>query len=151
MKGRELIIRMAEYKIGKCPDKLKTIGLGSCVGIAIYDYFNKIGGLIHIMLPERKGKLKCEKYADSGIPLLVNKMKKKGARQLYLVAKIAGGARMFKMTGLNGNLEVGKRNIEKTRQILSDLNIEIIAEDVGKDYGRTMTFFIENGEVIISS
>ncbi len=77
MKKDHTRVRMAEYYITKSPGVLVTIGLGSCIGIAIYDKYNKIGGLIHIMLPENKSELKPAKYASTGIPLLITKMKKK--------------------------------------------------------------------------
>ena len=144
-------VRMAEYKILTSSELLVTVGLGSCVGIALYDRKKKLGELIHIMLPENKKGLKPAKYADTGIPLVIKKMVKKGAKKQRLVAKIAGGAQMFSIKGENSSLQVGKRNIKKVRKILKNLKIDIAGEDVGKNYGRTMKFYTSDGKVLITS
>ncbi|ACL69521.1 chemotaxis protein CheD [Halothermothrix orenii] len=150
MSSTPIRVRMAEFAIGKSPDILVTIGLGSCVGVAIYDRYNNIGGLIHIMLPENKKGLKPAKYADTGIPLLIKKMEEEGAKRRNMVAKIAGGSHMFSNGDDNG-LNVGSRNIKAVREILAEQNIDIVGEDVGKTYGRTMEFHTEDGKVIIKS
>lgn len=141
---------MAEYSLGSSPDKLTTIGLGSCVGVALYDAKKKIGGLIHIMLPENRKGLKPAKFADTGIPLLIDKMVGIGADKKKIIAKIAGGAHMFSST-VDLNIQVGKRNIEAVISILKKENIKIIGRDVGEDYGRTMEFDTNNGLVLIRS
>ncbi len=48
----QMKVGIADYKIGTSPQKLITLGLGSCVGIALYDKVKKVGGLSHIMLPD---------------------------------------------------------------------------------------------------
>ncbi|NLJ84618.1 MAG: chemotaxis protein CheD [Halanaerobiaceae bacterium] len=145
-------VKMAEYHVGKSPDVLITIGLGSCVGIALYDDISKVGGLIHIMLPKSNDteNLKPAKYADTGIPLMIEKMVEAGAVRENITAKIAGGAHMFSSSG-DMVIQIGKRNIEAVCQILEDLNIPITGEDLGKDYGRTMEFYTEDGRVKIRS
>lgn len=145
-------VKMAEYHVGRSPDILVTIGLGSCVGIALYDDINKIGGLIHIMLPKSNGgeNIKPAKYADTGIPLLIEKMVEAGARRENMTAKLAGGAHMFFSSG-DMVIQIGKRNIEAVYRILEEYNIPIIGEDLGKDYGRTMEFYTEDGRVKIRS
>jgi len=143
-------VRMAEYAVGKSPDVLITIGLGSCIGIALYDSINNIGGLVHIMLPENKKGLKPAKYADTGIPFLIEKMIEIGARRSNLKAKIVGGAHMFSSAG-DLNIQIGKRNIEAVFRILEEQKIDIIGEDLGEDYGRTMEFYTEDGSVLIRS
>ncbi len=145
-------VKMAEYHVGRSPDILVTIGLGSCVGIALYDDINKIGGLIHIMLPKSNGgeNIKPAKYADTGIPLLIEKMVEAGARRENMTAKLAGGAQMFSSSG-DMVIQIGKRNIEAVYRILEEYNIPIIGEDLGKDYGRTMEFYTEDGRVKIRS
>ncbi|MFP4660980.1 MAG: chemotaxis protein CheD [Halanaerobiales bacterium] len=143
-------VRMAEYSVARSPEVLITIGLGSCIGVALYDRTRKIGGLVHIMLPENRKGMKPAKYADTGIPFLIEKMVEAGAYRRNLKAKIAGGAHMFSSAG-DLNIQVGKRNIEAVYRILEELNIEIIGEDLGEDYGRTMEFYTEDGNVIIRS
>jgi len=143
-------VKMAEYSVGKSPDILITIGLGSCIGVALYDSTTKIGGLVHIMLPENRKGLKPAKFADTGIPYLVDKMVEAGASRRNIVAKIAGGARMFASAG-DLNIQVGQRNIEAVSRVLEEMNIKVVASDVGEDYGRTMEFYTENGKVLIRS
>lgn len=144
-------VRMAEYYVGMAPEIIATVGLGSCVGISIYDPRKKIGGLIHIMLPENKKGLRKAKYADTGIPLLLNKMKKAGAKFRNLEAKIAGGAHMFNLDSENSSIRIGRRNVESVKAILHKEGIDIIGEDTGANYGRTMKLFTEDGRVMISS
>ncbi len=143
-------VRMAEYHIGRAPEQLITIGLGSCIGIALYDSLNKLGGLVHIMLPENKKGLCPAKYADSGIYLLIDEMLKAGASRRKLVAKIAGGAHMFSSAG-ELSIQVGQRNIEAVERVLQEEKIQLLAKDVGEDYGRTMEFYTEDGRVLIRS
>ncbi len=144
-------VKMAEYNVGNNPTTLITIGLGSCVGIALYDKVNKIGGMVHIMLPENKKDLTPAKYADTGIPLLISEMEKIGARSNNIVAKIAGGAQMFSMGESNSTMRVGERNVIKVKEVLKEERIKLIGEDVGRNYGRTMEFYIKNGDVLIRS
>lgn len=143
-------VRMAEYSVASSPEVLITIGLGSCIGIALYDKINKMGGLIHIMLPENRKGTRPAKFADTGIPLLLKKMEARGASRDNVVAKIAGGAHMFASTG-DFNIQVGQKNIEAVCHILSEFNIQIKGKDVGEDYGRTMEFYLKDGSVLIRS
>lgn len=98
MEVREIKVGIGDLNIAAPPDRLITLGLGSCVGIAIYDNINKIAGLAHIMLPDSSGFTNQSnplKFADKAIPILIEKLKQNGAQQRYLKSKIAGGASMF--------------------------------------------------------
>ena len=148
----ELInIGIAELKVSHAPNVLRTI-LGSCVGICLYDGDNKIGGMSHIMLPVHKdGNKSPLKYADSAIPLLVKELEKLGADSKILVAKIIGGAMMFNL-GENSLMgEIGRNNIKKAKLVLEELGISIISEDTAGNYGRTVDFFLDTGEVEVRS
>jgi chemotaxis protein CheD len=144
-------VKMADYSIVKSPGVLATYGLGSCLGIALYDKKSKVGGLIHIMLPESKSSKNHAKYADTGIPLLIEKMIKKGAKKRNIKAKIIGGAQMFNFGSKEISMNIGKRNIKATKKILKEKRIKIVAEDIGKDFGRTMKFYTEDGSIKITS
>jgi len=151
MNGNLINVGIAEIGIGGKGDILRTV-LGSCVGICLYDSKNFIGGMSHIMLPTNHVKNSTpQKYADSAIPLLLEKMLSTGADEKNLTAKIFGGATMFKLpsNGLMG--DIGKNNINKVKEILASMGIKIIAEDVGGDFGRTIDFIINKGSVSVRS
>ena len=147
-------VGMADLKTCKSPEVLTTLGLGSCVGVAIYDPVSKISGLLHCMLPDStqfRNNSNTAKYADSGIDELISQMVKLGANRARLVAKIAGGAQMFAMKTNNDTLRVGEPNVEAVKKKLSELNIRLLAEDCGLNYGRTVEFYSETGEYVIKS
>ena len=144
-------VGMADLKTCVSPNGVTTLGLGSCVGIAIRDPATKIGGLAHVMLPDstaiRNGYLNTAKFADTGIVELVKQMEKLGAMRSRMVAKIAGGATMFSFQGDSSTMgQVGQRNVEATKAKLKELKIPILAEDTGSNYGRTVVFYPETGE-----
>ena len=147
-------VGMADLQLCKSPGVLTTLGLGSCVGVALYDPVNKIGGLLHCMLPDStqfKNNSNTAKYADSGIDELVSKMVSLGANRSRIVAKIAGGAQMFAMKTNNDTLRVGERNAEAVKKKLSQMGIRLLSEDCGLNYGRTVEFYTENGDYVIKS
>ena len=141
---------MADLKTCVSPDGVTTLGLGSCVGIALRDPVTKIGGLAHVMLPDstaiRNSSQNVAKFADTGIVELVNQMEKLGANKARLEAKIAGGATMFQFNTNNGTMMIGERNVEASKQKLAELNIPLLAQDTGANYGRTVTYYPETGE-----
>ncbi len=146
-------VGMADLNICVSPDGITTLGLGSCVGIAIRDPITKIGGLAHIMLPDSKSirnNSNVPKFADTGIEELVRRIVAKGANRGRLVAKIAGGAQMFSFQGGNSEaVRVGERNVEASKKKLAELKIPILAEDTGKNFGRTVIFYPETGDFVI--
>ena len=145
-------VGMADWKTCSGEDAVTTLGLGSCVGIAIRDPIVKVGGLAHIMLPdstEIRNNSNRPKFADTGIEDLVAEIIRKGGNRYRLVAKIAGGAQMFAPNTNNATLRIGERNAEASRKKLSQLRIPLLAEDTGKTYGRTVIFYPKNGDFII--
>lgn len=147
-------VGMADLNVCTSPDVITTLGLGSCVGIVLYDSVIKVAGLAHIMLPDST-QIRCNdnvaKFADTGIDALLERMEKLGVSRRRLTAKIAGGAQMFAFTSENSMLAVGRRNVEATKEKLNTLGISIIAEDTGDSYGRTIEFYPETGELLIKS
>ncbi len=145
-------VGMADLKICISPDTITTLGLGSCVGIAIRDPETGIGGLAHIMLPDStqiKDNSNIPKFADTGIEELVRCIEKAGGVRRRLVAKIAGGAQMFAFQNKSNLVRVGERNAEATKKKLKELGIPVLAEDTGGNYGRTVTFSPATGELQI--
>lgn len=151
----ELIkVGMADLNVCCPPNGLTTLGLGSCVGIVLYDPVSRVAGMAHIMLPDSTKILNNEnkaKFADTGIDLMISNMKKLGANTNRLVAKIAGGAQMFSFSNNNEMMRIGDRNVEATKLKLAQLGIPIIAEDTGANYGRTIEFYPQTGILKVKS
>jgi chemotaxis protein CheD len=147
-------VGMADLNVCVSPNALTTLGLGSCVGIVLYDPGRKIAGLVHVMLPDSTKILNNEnkaKFADTGIDELIRTMILIGADRRALIAKIAGGAQMFAFSNNSEMMRIGDRNVEATKMKLKDLGINIRAEDTGANYGRTIEFYAETGELVIKS
>jgi chemotaxis protein CheD len=147
-------VGIADYKICRLPEKITTIGLGSCVGIVLYNMVDPYCGLAHIMLPSSKeiaNNSKRAKFADTGIEDLITILEKKGVRRSSLCAKIAGGATMFQFRGNDALGSVGDRNVRAVKAALAANNIKIVAEDTGADYGRTILFDPVTKDLIIRS
>lgn len=152
--GEMIKVGMADLQVCKSPDALTTLGLGSCVGVALYDPITKVSGLLHLMLPDStqiRNNENTAKFADTGINELILKMVAMGAQKNRIVAKIAGGAQMFAMKSSNDMLRVGERNVEATKVNLSRHNIRLLVEDTGLNYGRTVELHSETGAFVIKS
>ena len=150
--GEIIKVGMADLKVVKSPDGVTTLGLGSCVGIAVRDPVTKIGGLAHIMLPDStaiRNNANIPKFADTGIEELVKQIVALGASRTRLVAKIAGGAQMFSFSSKSDMIRVGERNVAACKKKLAEMKIPILAEDTGDSYGRTVIFYPETGDFII--
>lgn len=147
-------VGMADLNICKSPDGLTTLGLGSCVGVALRDPVTKVGGLLHAMLPDStviKSNTCVEKFVDSGLEELVKRMVKAGASRARLEAKLAGGAQMFSFQRNSDLVKVGERNAEAARKKLSAMRIKLLAEDTGLNYGRTVIYYPETGIYVIKA
>ncbi|MCI5492510.1 MAG: chemotaxis protein CheD [Lachnospiraceae bacterium] len=152
--GEVVKVGMADLNICKSPDVITTLGLGSCIGIAVYDSVTKVGGLAHIMLPDStkiKNNTNIAKFADTGIEELIRRVVAAGASKSRLVAKIAGGAKMFEVSGLSDVGNIGARNAEASKAKLKELGIPLLAEDTGLNYGRTVELHCDTGEFYIKS
>ena len=148
-----IVVGMADLKVAKNPDILTTLGLGSCIGITLYDRVNKIGGLAHIMLPTYKGfeGQNVAKFADSAIIELINQITRIGATRASLVAKIAGGAHMFGKSQNSDIMKIGERNAKASLAILGQLRIPVQANDTGGGHGRTIELYIDTGALKIKT
>ena len=152
--GQMIKVGMADLKMCKAPDAVTTLGLGSCVGVAIRDPITKVGGLAHIMLPDSKSfqnNGNIPKFADTGTKELVRQIVAAGGGRTRLVAKIAGGAQMFAFQGNNDMTTVGDRNVAAVKKVLAELKIPILASDTGLNFGRTVEFYPETGDYIIKA
>lgn len=147
-------VGMADLNICKAPDGITTLGLGSCVGVALRDPVTKIGGLLHAMLPDStviKSNTCVEKFVDSGLDELVKRLVRAGANRSRLEAKLAGGAQMFSFQRNSDLVKVGERNAEAARKKLRAMHIKLLAEDCGLNYGRTVIYYPETGIYVIKA
>jgi len=146
-----LLVGIADLKVGRESDIITTLGLGSCVGITMHDPIRKLGGMVHIMLPEYGGQSdqNRNKFADSGIQDLLEKLIKSGAHRPSLVAKLAGGAHMFSAASGPDFLKIGERNVAVSISTLHTLRIPIVGNDTGGKHGRTIELYNETGKLKI--
>ncbi|MDD2619641.1 MAG: chemotaxis protein CheD [Syntrophomonadaceae bacterium] len=145
-------VGMAELKLAKVPDKLMTAGLGSCIGICIFDKTIKLASLTHIMLPsstQARNPQNAAKFADTGIELALKEMEKNGALHSRLLVKIAGGAQMFKFSGESDIMKIGERNALAVEATLQKFKLKLIASDTGGNYGRTIIFDPGSGDLLV--
>lgn len=150
----DIHVGIGEYRIARNPMRLVTLGLGSCVGIGMWDPATGIGGLLHIMLPnssEFNRVTKKEKYADLGIPMMLKELLNRGAGKNRITAKLVGGAQMFSGLDKKQLFNIGERNVHAARSILRELNISITGEDVGGNKGRTMYLDLQTGQVLVKT
>ena len=157
-------VRIAECKIAGAPALLQSYGLGSCVGVALYDPQTRIGGLAHILLPswskakKRTGELprNPRKYADLALEHLKQHLIQEGCAQERLEAKIAGGANMFSSLFPNpsqGPIKptIGDRNVRAVKDNLKRLGIPLRGEDVGGKEGRTLELDTSTGALRVTT
>ncbi|WP_223700212.1 chemotaxis protein CheD [Sutcliffiella deserti] len=158
MLGVQSIIKVgiAEMNLVKSPQCIRTSGLGSCVGLVLYDITAKIAGMVHVMLPNsslaRTSSFNPSKYADTGVDNLLEVLLQNGAKSSLLKAKIAGGAQMFQFTSNSSEMmRIGPRNVEAVKMMLEKYHIPILGEDCGGNSGRTIEFNPENGKLMIKT
>lgn len=149
----EKFVNMGQICSFKTQGILTTVGLGSCVGVTIYDGIAKVGVMGHIFLPKsRPNDLDSlpGKYADTGIPAMINEAVRLGAQKTRLKAKLAGGANLFPNLTINST-SIGMQNIEAVKGHLAQLGIPIMGKDVAGGHGRKMRFFVDNGVVTVTA
>jgi len=137
------------------PDEmLKTMALGSCVAVIIRDPFSNLTGMVHVALPEASINLdKAQKlpgfFADTGITLLMNLLKKKGLKTVVprLIVKIAGGSQVMDSSN---NFNIGKRNILAVKKMLWKFGMAPKAEDTGGDISRTVSIICGTNDLLIN-
>lgn len=152
--SKEIVVGIADMKVTRAEGKIITYALGSCIGICLYDPVSKVGAMVHIMLPNKPDNASdanAYKYADVGIQVTIKKMEIFGALKRRIVAKIAGGAKMFDVPDGASFGNIGLRNIESVQQTLKKEGIPIISQDVGANYARTLVFDCGNGQGYIRS
>ena len=150
MKPRELVVRVADLRVGVAGDVLITQGLGSCVAILLHDPEARIGGLAHVLLPSpalSRRDANPAKFPQSAVPRLLELMAADGAQPARVSARLAGGASMFASLTPPGTINMGERNLVAARQVLRNHGVPLLGEAVGGDFGRTVRLSVDDGKV----
>lgn len=148
--GKIIEIRVGEQAIGYNSDIIKTFGIGSCVVVCLYDKHQKLGGMLHAMLPgKNKNNNKDPRYVENAIDLLLEKLLEKKCRKENIRAKITGGANMLRSIRSRKNC-LGDRNVRSAKEKLADLDIVVENEIVGGEVGR-MAEFLSKGLLTVRS
>ena len=153
-RGTEVRVKVADFAVANGDTLLVTVGLGSCVAIALHDPQAQVGGLAHVLLPSTgmsQDRSNRAKFPSSAVPLLCERMQALGARAGRIRAKIVGGASMFASLLSATGLQIGERNVVATRVALEQAGIPIVAQDVGGDYGRSVYFSVHSGRLVVKS
>ncbi|MEG0368413.1 MAG: chemotaxis protein CheD [Hungatella sp.] len=148
---KQLNVGIADMKMTRYEGTIITYALGSCIGICLYDPMIKLGALVHIMLPQvgNMDPANVFKYADTGLTETLRKMYAFGAVKNRMMAKIAGGAKMFDIPGDATFGNIGLRNVESVRSELRREGIMLRGEETGANYARTMLLDVSNGQVVV--
>jgi len=151
-KPERVKVGIAEYRVASGDAVLTTSGLGSCLGVAIYDDAAGVAGLVHAMLPsqaEMEETGNDAKFADSGIRRLVGDLEGEGAERTRMEAKLAGGSDMLDFS--ESGPGIGARNAEMGRRTLAEFDIPVVAEDVGGERGRSLRLEVDTGDLVVKS
>jgi chemotaxis protein CheD len=154
MKQRELLVRVADLRVGVGDDVLITLGLGSCVAILLHDAQARVGGLAHVLLPSpalARSDGNPAKFPQSAVPRLLELMIADGGHPGRITARLAGGASMFAALAPPGTIQMGERNLVAARQVLRNHNLPLVGESVGGDFGRTVRLQVNDGQVEVST
>lgn len=145
-------VGLGEIAVSQNRDEiLVAFGLGSCVGIGVFDPVKGVAGLLHAVLPEplNGSDLDSTKYVGNGIKKLLEEMTQKGAVKDRLIVRIAGGANMLTSPGLSKTFDIGTRNVAMALKVLEDLKLKIISQNIGGNTGRTLRVYVADGKMTI--
>jgi chemotaxis protein CheD len=145
-------VGLGEQVVSKNPaDVLVAYGLGSCVGVGMFDPVRRVSGLIHAVLPQRLNGTDpvSPKYVDSGLEGLLAEMVRAGADRNRLVIKMVGGANMLMTASLSNMFDIGSRNVNMAHEVLQRLGLRLQAERVGGHTGRTVHLYVATGRMTV--
>jgi chemotaxis protein CheD len=146
-------VRIAHHAIARGSGRLVTIGLGSCVAIALHEPRSRVAGLAHVLLPDpsvARDSSNAARFASTAVPLLVEEMRALGARGA-ITAKLAGGAALFgAMLGTAGG-QMGARNVTAAKAALASAGIALLGEETGGSAGRSVVLDVQSGEMTVRS
>ncbi|MBI5715595.1 MAG: chemotaxis protein CheD [Chloroflexi bacterium] len=146
-----IAVGLGEVKISTDPEAvLVAYGLGSCLGIGMYDSAARIGGMLHAVLPQRtNGDTNLSKYVDTGVPEMVKKMLAAGARREHLMVRVAGGANMLLNVTFAKTLNIGERNVAAAQEVFTRAGLNVLGQEVGGSTGRTVRLYVADGRMTV--
>ncbi len=150
----EIIVRVADLRVGTGDDVLVTVGLGSCVAVLLYDRVAKVAGLAHVLLPSpalSREDPNAAKFPQTAVPHLIDLMTRERAVPRRLTGRLVGGASMFATLAAPGTIHMGERNVVACRQALHAQSVPLVGQAVGGDYGRTVRLRASDGAVEVTS
>jgi chemotaxis protein CheD len=151
---KALVVSVADMVVSNdASAEIVTFSLGSCLGIVIYDAVTKIGGLLHIMLPNSKiHPVKAVNmpfmFVDTGVPRLFHAAYNLGADRSRLAIKVAGGAQLLDQQGI---FNIGARNLDALQKLLAQNGLKPDVTDVGGVSSRTVRLDLTNGSVTVKT
>lgn len=155
MTAPRILVGISELEVSRAPATLAALALGSCVAVILHDPMAKVGGLAHVLLPSTSvGRAKQDspgRFATTAIVTLQDNVLALGAAHRRLTARLVGGASMFAGLQPAGTIQMGERNVHAARETLHRLGIRLIGEAVGGDFGRSVSFEIASGIVVVTS
>ena len=146
-----IAVGLGEIKISTDSESvLVAYGLGSCLGIGMYDSAAKIGGMLHAVLPQRtNGDMRLTKYVDTGVPEMVKRMLAAGARREHLIVRVAGGANMLLNVAFVKTLNIGERNVAAAHEVFTRAGLNVVGQEVGGNTGRTVRLYVADGRMTV--
>ena len=145
-------VKIGEYEVTDSGERLVAYGLGSCLGVALFDKKESIAGLIHIKRPTAPTGTTSPKatFADTGIKMLFDEMQSKGATARHTKATLVGGIDTGGAASAV-NMSIGKKNIKQARETLDALGITVSNAAVDGDEGMSIHFDGGTGEATIET
>ncbi len=150
----KLTVSVSDAKVSGDPqDVVSTFSLGSCIGVSVYDPIVKVGGMLHFQLPEasanpRRAQENPAMFADSGLAMLLEGVRRLGAGEKRLKIILAGGA---KILDESNTFNIGRRNHAAIRKCLWQRGLMVALEDCGGVAPRHMFLTIATGETQIKA
>ena len=150
----EVLVRVAEYRAGRAGTILVTLGLGSCVAVALHDPEVRVGGMAHVLLPSMslsRASGNPGRFPQTAVPLLIQAMGELGGDVRRMTARLVGGASMFSAISAAGSVQMGERNVVAVREVLGRMAIPVVGEAVGGTLGRSVWFDVGTGGITVRS
>lgn len=153
---KRVTLRPGEFFVSNEDVVISTL-LGSCIAACLYDPVQRVLGMNHFLLSEKKNHngiplcvTEAGRYGVYAMELLINAMLKLGARKAHLQAKVFGGGMVLPASSKKDSfLNVAAVNVRFIREFLKKDGIPLIAADLGGDKGRVIYFCSDDYSVYV--